>query len=134
MEQIVSLVLISVAFIGVVLVVSMAVMPPYNIWVQKLQGRADLAQSEAETQIAVQEAQREYEASKLYAQADVERAKGIAASIREVEDALGGPEGYLRWKYIHMLEEQDGVAQIIYVPTEAGLPVLEAGKRPVLAT
>ncbi|MGX7708013.1 membrane protease subunit [Methylobacterium sp. Gmos1] len=106
--------------------------PPYNIWVQKLQGQADLAQAENETRIVVRKAERELDAAKLYAQADVERAKGIAASIREVENALGGPEGYLRWKYINMLEEQDGVSQIIYVPTEAGLPILEAGKRPTV--
>lgn len=108
---------------------SLAFGPPYRVWSQRLKGQADLAQAEAETRIAIRRADAEYEAAKHYAMADVERAKGISASIREVEGALGGPEGYLRWKYIHMLEEQDGVSQIVYLPTEAGLPILEAGKR-----
>jgi hypothetical protein len=103
--------------------------PRYRVWKQRLQGQADLAQAEAETKIAIRRAEAELEAAKHYADADVERAKGIALSIKEVEALLGGPEGYLRWKYIHMLEEQDGVSQIIYLPTEAGLPILEAGRR-----
>lgn len=45
--------------------------------------------------------------------------------------SLGGPENYLRWAYIDMLKEtadqQD--RQIIYIPTEAGMPILEAGQR-----
>jgi hypothetical protein len=37
---------------------------------------------------------------------------------------LGGPEGYLRYLQIQALE--DSKASLIYVPTEAGLPVTEA--------
>jgi regulator of protease activity HflC (stomatin/prohibitin superfamily) len=111
-----------------------AVMPLYGVWSQRLQGRADLAQAEAETKIAVLRAEREEAASHHYAEAEVIRARGVARAIKEVENSLGGPEGYLRWQYVNMLEEQDGVAQIIYVPTEAGLPILEAGKRPVMKT
>ena len=103
--------------------------PLYRVWKQGKQGEADLAQAQAETRITVLRAHAELDAAKHLAAADVERAKGIAASIKEVEASLGGPEGYLRWKYIHMLEEQEGVSQVIYVPTEAGLPILEAGKR-----
>lgn len=109
--------------------VGYVVRPHYRVWAQRKQGEADLAQAENETRVAVLRADREREAAKHYAEADVERAKGIAASIKEVEQRLGSPEGYLRWKYIHMLEEQDGVKSVIYVPTEAGLPILEAGKR-----
>jgi hypothetical protein len=28
-----------------------------------------------------------------------------------------------------MLEEQGNAEQVIYIPTEAGMPILEAGKR-----
>ena len=103
--------------------------PVYRIWKQRLRGQADLAQAQAETKIAIARADAEREAAIHYAEADVERAKGISRSIAEIEAKLGGAEGYLRWKYIHMLENQDGVKQIIYLPTEAGLPMLEAGKR-----
>ena len=38
--------------------------------------------------------------------------------------SLGGPDGYLRYLQIQALEESK--ASLIYVPTEAGLPVTEA--------
>ena len=57
---------------------------------------------------------------------EVERAKGVAEANRIVADGLGGPEGYLRYLYIEHLAQSQG--QIIYVPTEGGLPILEAGR------
>ena len=64
------------------------------------------------------------------------RAQGVAQANKIIADSLGGPEGYLRWRYIEMLQEtsQAGGHQIIYIPTEAGLPLLEAGRRPEAAT
>ena len=120
----------AIGLLVVIWVVSLFAGPLYRVWQQRLQGQADLAQAEAETRIAIRKADAEYEAAKHYAKADIERAKGIAQSIALLEDKLGGPEGYLRWKYIHMLEENGNVDQIIYVPTETGLPILEAAKRP----
>ena len=51
---------------------------------------------------------------------------------RIMAQALGGPEAYLRWSYINMLQETAGKEgrQTIYIPTEAGMPILEAGQRP----
>lgn len=111
-------------------IIALVLGPIYRVWSQRLQGQADLAQAEAETKIAIRKAEAEREAAVHYAEADVERAKGIALSIQEVESALGGPEGYLRWKYIHMLEISECNNQIVYIPTEAGLPILEAGRLP----
>ncbi len=48
-------------------------------------------------------------------------------TVNRTSDSLGGPEGYLRYLYIQNLEDSKG--QIIYVPTEGGLPILEAGQR-----
>ena len=49
-----------------------------------------------------------------------------------MSESLGGPDNYLRWAYIHMLEETAGKPgrEIIYIPTEAGMPILEAGRNP----
>jgi len=47
-----------------------------------------------------------------------------------IQASLGGPEGYLRYLYIQSLREVESAGgRVIYVPTEAGLPILEAGKR-----
>lgn len=44
-----------------------------------------------------------------------------------IADGLGGPERYLRYLYIQQVANNDN--QVIYLPTEAGVPILEAGKR-----
>ena len=99
-----------------------------RVWNAETAGEAELAQARQNRQIATLEAEAKLESAKLLARAEVERAKGVAEANRIVADGLGGPEGYLRYLYIENLSQSQG--KIIYVPTEAGLPILEAGKRP----
>jgi len=98
-----------------------------RVWNAETAGEAELAQARQNRQIATLEAEAKLESAKLLAQAEVERAKGVAEANRIVANGLGGPEGYLRYLYIENLSQSQG--KIIYVPTEAGLPILEAGKR-----
>ncbi|WP_086606777.1 membrane protease subunit [Erythrobacter donghaensis] len=98
-----------------------------RVWNAETAGEAELAQARQNRQIATLEAEAKLESAKLLAQAEVERAKGVAEANRIVADGLGGPEGYLRYLYIENLSQSQG--KIIYVPTEAGLPILEAGRR-----
>lgn len=103
-----------------------------RVWNAETAGEAELAQARQNRQIATLEAEAKLESAKLLARAEVERAKGVAEANRIVADGLGGPEGYLRYLYIEHLAQSQG--QIIYVPTEGGLPILEAGRlRPRLA-
>src|SRR5689334_21237468 len=83
-------------------------------------GKAELAQAEYNRQIIVCQAQAKLDAAKLEAEAEIERAKGVSQANTIIANGLGGPEGYLRYLYIHMLEEA-GEKQIIYIPTEASL-------------
>ena len=109
--------------------VAMYAMPQYSVYSNRLAGEAELAHSEYSKQVAVQTAKARLEAAKLEAETDVVRAEGIAKANKIVADSLGGPEGYLRWKYIEMLNDTAGKGtSTIYIPTEAGLPVLEAGR------
>ena len=105
--------------------------PSYNVYAAHKHGEAELARASQNRQIRVQEAQAIYESSKLTALAEIERAKGTEASNEIMQRSLGGPENYLRWSYIHMLEETAGKGdrQVIYVPTEANMPLMEAGSR-----
>ena len=48
-------------------------------------------------------------------------------AIVDAGESLKGNEAYLRWQWIQNLE--NGNNSVIYVPTEAGLPILESGKR-----
>jgi len=52
----------------------------------------------------------------------------IRNTLNPIGNSLKDNEAYLRWLYIEALKEKQG-AEVIYVPTEAGLPILEAGKR-----
>ena len=102
--------------------------PYYNVWQQELQGRAELARAQQNRQIKVSEAQAAEESAKHLAAAEVARAEGVAKANQIIGESLKGNEAYLRWLYIEALKEKDNVTTI-YVPTEAGLPILEAGKR-----
>lgn len=101
--------------------------PIYARW----EGEADLAKAEGSKKVQIEDAKGKLEAAKMLAQAEVERAKGVAEANRIIGDSLKGNESYLHYLYINNLEkaaEHPGT-EVIYIPTEAGLPILEAGKR-----
>lgn len=97
-----------------------------RVWNAETAGEAELAQATSNRRIRVLEAQAKMDSAQLESQAEVARAKGVAEANKIVANGLGGPEGYLRYLYIQNLEQSKG--QIIYVPTEGGLPILEAGR------
>lgn len=105
----------------------MFVKPRYTVWSAQMQGEAEYAQAEQNRRIAILEAEAELEAAKALAAAEVERAKGVAEANAIIGQSLKDNEAYLRWQWIKNLES--GSNSVIYVPTEAGLPILEAGKR-----
>lgn len=103
--------------------------PKYNVWEQGLQGQAELERAKQNRQIAVAQAEAKKESAQLLAEAEVLRAHGVAEANQIIGESLKGHEEYLRYLWIHNLEEAEKLGtQIIYVPTEAGLPILEAGR------
>jgi hypothetical protein len=102
--------------------------PKYQVYEQRLVGEAELAKANYSKQVAVQEAVAKEEAAKHLANVDVERAKGVAEANRIIGNSLKNNDSYLEWLYIEGLKERTGM-ETIYVPTEAGLPILEAGRR-----
>ena len=102
-------------------------LPQYRVYSSRLAGEAQLRRSEFEKQVLIEEARARLESAKLLNQAEIERAKGVAEANRIIGDSLKGNEGYLRYLWIQGL--QDGSSEVIYIPTEAGLPLLEAGHR-----
>lgn len=97
-----------------------------NVYVKELSGKAELREAEWSRQITVEEARAKLESAKLEAEAEIERAKGVAQSNEIIADGLKNNEEYLRYLYIQSLNDLD--TQLIYVPTEAGLPILEASR------
>ena len=115
-----------IVVLGVVLL-GMWGCPHYKVYEKEMSGKAELAEQEFSKQVAVEEAKAKLESAKLLAAAEIERAKGVAEANKIIGESLKGNEGYLRYLWIQGL--QDGSSEVIYVPTEAGLPILEAGKR-----
>lgn len=103
------------------------VKPRYGVWAAEMEGAAQYAQAEQNRRITILEAEAKLESAKSLAAAEVERAKGVAEANRIIGESLKGNESYLRWQWIQNLE--NGNNSVIYVPTEAGLPILESGKR-----
>lgn len=69
-----------------------------------------MAKATSTRKIAIEEAKAKEESAKLLAKAEVERAKGIAEANKFIENI------------------QDGNKEIIYIPTESNLPILESGR------
>jgi hypothetical protein len=116
--------------IGLVLVLVIAAgmggCPLYNVWNQGLVGQAELRRAEQNRQIKIQEAKAGQESAVHWAQAEIERAKGVAQANQIIGESLHNNEAYLRYLWIHALSE--GKNEVIYVPTEANLPILEANR------
>jgi len=96
--------------------------PQYNVYEQRLRGEAALSRAEGQRQILVTQAHAEKEAAQLRAEA-----------IKIVGQAAKDFPEYRQQEFIGAFAEalKDGhVAQIIYVPTEANIPITEA-RRPL---
>lgn len=105
--------------------------PKYNVWEQGLKGQAELKRAEQNRQIRINEAMAKDEAATFEAAAEIKRAHGVAEANKIISGSLAGDAGsnYLRYRYIVMLEETGGAGrETIYIATEAGMPILEAGR------
>lgn len=98
--------------------------PNYNVWQQGMAGEAELRRAEQNRQIAIKEANAKRDAAALLAEAEIERAKGVAAANKIIGDSLSGNEAYLRYLWIQNLQSNE--MQVVYVPTEANLPIMES--------
>ncbi|MEN6375490.1 MAG: hypothetical protein ABFD75_12050 [Smithella sp.] len=107
------LLLLIVGFIA-----SMFLFPMWNVWRSGLSGEADLKRAEQTRMIQIQQAKGEKEAASL-------RAEAIAIVGKAAKEF---PE-YRQQEFIGAFAEAlhgGKINQIIYVPTEANIPIMEA--------
>jgi regulator of protease activity HflC (stomatin/prohibitin superfamily) len=121
----------SVGLMSVALLVLLAIIflfmwgcPRYEVWQQGLKGQAELRRAEENRKITIEEALAKKEAAVSLAEAEVARARGVAESIKVVGDSLQDYEEYIQYLWVQGLH--DGSSEVIYVPTESNLPILEA--------
>lgn len=100
--------------------------PKWKVWASHQEGLADLTRARNEQQIQIAEAQSRLDAAHLNKQAAIIEAEAVSAQIREIGAQLTAHDLYLRWQWIKMMDDSNSEREIIYVPTEANLPVLES--------
>lgn len=100
----------------------------YYLWSAEMTGKQELARAEGNRKIVIQEAIAKKEAAQYLSDAEILRAKGVAEANKIIGESLKNNESYLRYLWINNLDHTTE-KQVIYVPTEANLPILEAGKR-----
>lgn len=113
--------------LATLIVVPMWGCPQYGVYQQRLEGEALLAHAQSAKEVAVAEAKAKMESAELLAQAEIARAQGVAKANTIIGESLKDNEAYLRYLWIQNLENSSE-HQVIYVPTECGLPILEASR------
>ncbi len=116
-------------FFGIIvaiIVVLMFGLPLYNVWQQEMAGKAEMAKAEQNRKILIEEAKARLEAEKLNAQAEVERAKGMSEAMKLENGTLNSTYNqYLFIRTLEKLADKGDLPQIIYMPSEGLVPVLD---------
>jgi regulator of protease activity HflC (stomatin/prohibitin superfamily) len=100
--------------------------PQLKVYEQRLAGEAELRKAESSRQVQIEDAKAKEHSAKMLAGAEIERAKGVAEANRIIGDSLKNNPEYLTYLWIEKVNSDSHAT--IYVPTEAGLPILEAGR------
>ncbi len=103
----------------------MWILPIYNVWRSGEIGKATLQHADYERQVQVVNAQANLQAQKFNAQAEVARANGVAQANNIIKGSI--TDQYIKYLWVQTLDK-GAHDQIIYVPTELGLPITEAGR------
>jgi hypothetical protein len=98
--------------------------PQLRLYKANTEKKAAIAEARARADAAEYEAERAVEIATAEAEADRVRAEGIADAQAAIDQTLTSE--YIQWYFIDRLDDVEG--QIIYVPTEAGVPIPEAGR------
>lgn len=119
-------------FIGLIVIVVIGLialamwgLPKYKVYSKELNGKAQLKEAEWNKQITIEEAKADLESADLKKQADIIRAEGIAEANKIIAESI--TPAFIQWKWVEGLH--DGSSEVIYIPTEANLPILEARDR-----
>lgn len=86
--------------------------------------KALIETARAENESATLKAEAMIKIATAEARAEVERAKGVAEANGIIGKSLEGNSDYLKYLQIDAIKHSEGSK--VYIPTEAGLPILEA--------
>jgi hypothetical protein len=98
--------------------------PRYHVWQQEMEGKAELAKADQNREIKVREARAKKEAATYEMEAEIIRATGASKANQIIDSSI--TQRYIQYLWVNGI--QDNSNKIIYIPTEANLPILEARK------
>ena len=114
-----------VGAIAALILIAMALLPRYSVWQQEMSGRAELAKAEQNRQIKIQEAKALKESAQYQAEAEIERAKGVAEANKIIANSLKDNESYLKYLWVNAMSEKENVTTV-YIPVgQNGLPIMK---------
>lgn len=116
-----AIIVILVAIVGAGLLIGY---PEYKIWKMDKAGQAQLAEAEWTKKIKTEEARANLESAKLDKEAMIIRAQGTAEANKIVSGSLDPL--YINYLIAEGLVDSD--TQVVYIPTEGSLPIIEAGR------
>jgi regulator of protease activity HflC (stomatin/prohibitin superfamily) len=122
---------IGILFFSVLLIVILMFgLPTYNVWQQEMAGKAEMAKAEQNRKILIEEARARLEAEKLNAQAEIERAKGMAEAMKIENGTLNTVYNqYLFIRTLEKLADKGNLPQIIYMPSDGLVPVMDVSQK-----
>lgn len=102
--------------------------PIYNVYEQRKAGEAALAHAQSSKEVSVAEAKARQESAIYDKQATITAAEAVAEANKIIGDSLKNNEEYLKYLWITDTLGKNADKQIIYVATEANVPIMEAGR------
>jgi len=102
----------------------MTIVPVWGVWSSRKRGEAELAEANYAEQVEIAKANARLKSAEMNKQSEIVEASAVSESIKIIGESLAKNESYLRWQWVKKLDETQN--KIIYVPTEANLPILEA--------
>lgn len=116
--------------LGVLVLVGLAAgCPRYNVWSAKMEGEAKVQLQQKEGEAALAHAHSARMVLVTQAEAELQAAQKRADAIKIVGEMAKQYPEYRQQEFIGAFGEalrEGKISQVIYVPTEANLPILEA--------
>ena len=127
MNDVTGIILGVLSFI-LLIAICMWTFPQYGVYQQGLSGKAKLREAEFSKQVQIEQAKADLESATLWADAEVERAKGVAESTEIISEQLQMNEAYLQYLAIQaqMSMANSPNHTTIYIPSGInGIPVVK---------
>lgn len=102
--------------------------PHYKVWHKGKSGQAQLSEAEFSKKVQIEQAKADLESAKLWAEAEVERAKGVAESTNIISGELQKNEAYLQYLAVQaqMKMANSPNHTTIYIPSGInGIPLIK---------